>query len=173
MEHETAWCSIFSCLDTSQTRDSAGFQRTHLDIGKLKCQRRVKNSFTNLRAKSVWMIEKHYSDCVYPTSHRHLIRSKGSKKAGVWRPEIECSSLKPVVPFNQYDYFRKYSRTAQTGPRDRMKSPLETAGAIVENSSTAHDRFRPSWNSSGKRSPRISVNFMFYLNPGESPVKTR
>ncbi|KAG5452604.1 hypothetical protein CSKR_100455 [Clonorchis sinensis] len=26
LEHEAAWCSTFSCLETSQTRDSAGFQ---------------------------------------------------------------------------------------------------------------------------------------------------
>ncbi|KAG5450054.1 hypothetical protein CSKR_103288 [Clonorchis sinensis] len=36
---------------------------------------------------------------------------------------------------------------------------------VAENSSTAHDRFRPSWGSSGRRSPRVSVNLMFYLNP--------
>ncbi|KAG5443317.1 hypothetical protein CSKR_107291 [Clonorchis sinensis] len=35
---------------------------------------------------------------------------------------------------------------------------------VAENSSTAHDRFRPSWGSSGRRSPRVSVNLMFYLN---------
>ncbi|KAG5454007.1 hypothetical protein CSKR_102078 [Clonorchis sinensis] len=32
---------------------------------------------------------------------------------------------------------------------------------VAENSSTAHDRFRPS----GRRSLRGSVNLMFYLNP--------
>ncbi|KAG5448021.1 hypothetical protein CSKR_106608 [Clonorchis sinensis] len=26
LKHEAAWCSTFSCLETSQTRDSAGFQ---------------------------------------------------------------------------------------------------------------------------------------------------
>ncbi|KAG5444958.1 hypothetical protein CSKR_112142 [Clonorchis sinensis] len=36
---------------------------------------------------------------------------------------------------------------------------------VAENFSTAHDRFRPSWGSSGRRSPRVSVNLMFYLNP--------
>ncbi|KAG5454029.1 hypothetical protein CSKR_102060, partial [Clonorchis sinensis] len=36
---------------------------------------------------------------------------------------------------------------------------------VAENSSTAHDRFRPSWGSSGRHSPRVSVNLMFYLNP--------
>ncbi|KER31081.1 hypothetical protein T265_02642 [Opisthorchis viverrini] len=39
-----------------------------------------------------------------------------------------------------------------------------TTHKVSENSSTAHDRFRPFWGSSGRRSPRISVNLMFYLN---------
>ncbi|KAG5446469.1 hypothetical protein CSKR_105818 [Clonorchis sinensis] len=26
LEHEAAWCSTFSCLETSQTGDSSGFQ---------------------------------------------------------------------------------------------------------------------------------------------------
>ncbi|KAG5441142.1 hypothetical protein CSKR_102760, partial [Clonorchis sinensis] len=34
-----------------------------------------------------------------------------------------------------------------------------------------HDRFRPSRGSSSRRSPRVSVNLMFYLNPDESPEK--
>ncbi|KAG5452511.1 hypothetical protein CSKR_103316, partial [Clonorchis sinensis] len=37
---------------------------------------------------------------------------------------------------------------------------------VAENSSPTHDRFRPSSSgSSGRRSPRVSVNLMFYLNP--------
>ncbi|KER19717.1 hypothetical protein T265_11586 [Opisthorchis viverrini] len=34
---------------------------------------------------------------------------------------------------------------------------------VAEHPSTAHDRFRPLWCSSGRRSPRVSVNLMFYL----------
>ncbi|KAG5441073.1 hypothetical protein CSKR_105642 [Clonorchis sinensis] len=45
------------------------------------------------------------------------------------------------------------------------KYNLCTTHKVAENSSTAHDRFRPSWGSSGRRSPRVSVNLMFYLNP--------
>ncbi|KAG5445091.1 hypothetical protein CSKR_104015 [Clonorchis sinensis] len=37
--------------------------------------------------------------------------------------------------------------------------------SVAENSSTAHDRFRPSWGSSGRCSPRVSDNLMFCLNP--------
>ncbi|KAG5443134.1 Dynein light chain 1, cytoplasmic [Clonorchis sinensis] len=44
-------------------------------------------------------------------------------------------------------------------------SCVEFDHPVVENSSTAHDRFRPSWDSSGKLSPRVSVNPVFYLNP--------
>ncbi|KAG5447835.1 hypothetical protein CSKR_102287, partial [Clonorchis sinensis] len=41
----------------------------------------------------------------------------------------------------------------------------ETNRKVAKNSSTAHDRLRPSWGSSGRRSSRVSVNLMFYLNP--------
>ncbi|KAG5454742.1 hypothetical protein CSKR_104349, partial [Clonorchis sinensis] len=44
--------------------------------------------------------------------------------------------------------------------------PIATSlKAVAENSSTAHDRFYPSWGSSDRRSPRVFVNLMFYLNP--------
>ncbi|KAG5449335.1 hypothetical protein CSKR_108423 [Clonorchis sinensis] len=36
---------------------------------------------------------------------------------------------------------------------------------VAENSSTTHDRFRPSWGSSGRRSSRVSVNLVFHLKP--------
>ncbi|KER26349.1 hypothetical protein T265_06394 [Opisthorchis viverrini] len=42
---------------------------------------------------------------------------------------------------------------------------LETTHKVAENSSTANDRFRPSWGSSGRRSLRVSVSLMIYLNP--------
>ncbi|KAG5441571.1 hypothetical protein CSKR_111421 [Clonorchis sinensis] len=38
-----------------------------------------------------------------------------------------------------------------------------TTHKVAENYSTAHDRFWPSWSSSGRCSPRVSVNLMFYL----------
>ncbi|KER22682.1 LOW QUALITY PROTEIN: hypothetical protein T265_14800 [Opisthorchis viverrini] len=42
----------------------------------------------------------------------------------------------------------------------------ETTHKVAENSSTAHNRFRPSSSgSTGRRSPRVSVNLVFYLNP--------
>ncbi|KAG5452085.1 hypothetical protein CSKR_111127, partial [Clonorchis sinensis] len=44
----------------------------------------------------------------------------------------------------------------------------ETTQKVAENSSTAHDRFRPSWGSSGRRSSRVFVNLMFYLNPSRT-----
>ncbi|KER24443.1 hypothetical protein T265_07873 [Opisthorchis viverrini] len=36
----------------------------------------------------------------------------------------------------------------------------ETTHKVAENSSTAHDRFRPSWGSSARRSPRQTVGFL-------------
>ncbi|KAG5441231.1 hypothetical protein CSKR_102444 [Clonorchis sinensis] len=37
-----------------------------------------------------------------------------------------------------------------------------TTHKVAENSLTTHDRFRSSWSSSGRRSPRVSVKLMFY-----------
>ncbi|KAG5451073.1 hypothetical protein CSKR_105579, partial [Clonorchis sinensis] len=44
---------------------------------------------------------------------------------------------------------------------------------VAETSSTAHDRFRPSWGSSGRRSPRFSVNCMFHVNPVRTSSASR
>ncbi|KAG5448040.1 hypothetical protein CSKR_106591 [Clonorchis sinensis] len=41
----------------------------------------------------------------------------------------------------------------------------ETTYKVAENSSTTNDRFRSSWGSPDRRSPQISVNLMFYVNP--------
>ncbi|KER27019.1 LOW QUALITY PROTEIN: hypothetical protein T265_13890, partial [Opisthorchis viverrini] len=41
----------------------------------------------------------------------------------------------------------------------------ETTQKFAENSLTAHGPFRPFRGSSGRRSPRLSVNLMFYLKP--------
>ncbi|KER27677.1 hypothetical protein T265_05310 [Opisthorchis viverrini] len=50
-----------------------------------------------------------------------------------------------------------------------FSSPYEETSSVrswvAENSSTVHDWFRPSWGSSGRHSPRVSVNFMLYLKP--------
>ncbi|KAG5442271.1 hypothetical protein CSKR_100145 [Clonorchis sinensis] len=52
-------------------------------------------------------------------------------------------------------------------PLDETQTEQNMSRTVVAgNSSTAHDRFRPSTSgSSGRRSPRVSVNLMFYLNP--------
>ncbi|KER27590.1 LOW QUALITY PROTEIN: hypothetical protein T265_13764 [Opisthorchis viverrini] len=48
---------------------------------------------------------------------------------------------------------------------DLVSICTETTHKVAENSSTAHDRFRPSWGSSGRHSSRVSVNLMIYVNP--------
>ncbi|KAG5450666.1 hypothetical protein CSKR_108784, partial [Clonorchis sinensis] len=37
--------------------------------------------------------------------------------------------------------------------------------SCTEQTGITHNRFRPSWGSSGRSSPRVSVNLMFYLIP--------
>ncbi|KAG5445891.1 hypothetical protein CSKR_109645 [Clonorchis sinensis] len=58
--------------------------------------------------------------------------------------------------------------TLQVMAANRCKCIVQTyctTRKVAENSSTAHDRFHPPRGSSGRRSPRVSVNLMFYLNP--------
>ncbi|KAG5453365.1 hypothetical protein CSKR_109378, partial [Clonorchis sinensis] len=59
----------------------------------------------------------------------------------------------------------KILRQPTTGFALPLRAHQETTHKVAENSLTAHDRFRPSWGSSGRRNPRVSVNNMFYLNP--------
>ncbi|KER23682.1 LOW QUALITY PROTEIN: hypothetical protein T265_14586 [Opisthorchis viverrini] len=53
----------------------------------------------------------------------------------------------------------------QKKPSVKIESFLKkTTHKVAENTSTAHDRFRPSCRgSSGRRGPRVSVNLIFYL----------
>ncbi|KER27927.1 hypothetical protein T265_05132 [Opisthorchis viverrini] len=99
------------------------------------------------------------------------------------RAALHAHSRKKSVSFPQEEYCIKVSQQTQL-PSSWMGTPrrgtsmsgdivrhgpvapsMETTHKVAENSSTAHDRFRPSWGSSGRLSPRVSVNLMFCLNP--------
>ncbi|KER29084.1 hypothetical protein T265_04179 [Opisthorchis viverrini] len=41
LKHEAAWCSTFSCLETLQTRDSAGFQATECAASRFQVKHKV------------------------------------------------------------------------------------------------------------------------------------
>ncbi|KER31499.1 hypothetical protein T265_02269 [Opisthorchis viverrini] len=49
--------------------------------------------------------------------------------------------------------------------REIRKAKPRTFQSVAGNPSTAHDRSCPSWGSTGRRSPRVSVNLMFYSKP--------
>ncbi|KAG5453780.1 hypothetical protein CSKR_113836 [Clonorchis sinensis] len=62
-----------------------------------------------------------------------------------------------------------------SNPTSASRLPLSRLGQlgsipahVAENSPTANDRFRPSWDSSDRRSPRVSVNLMFCLSPNST-----
>ncbi|KER30052.1 hypothetical protein T265_13248, partial [Opisthorchis viverrini] len=84
----------------------------------------------------------------------------------------------PSLRAYYYDLITKTTITTNTGFRPSHVSVgmifeisryifiRETTPESAENSSTAHDRFRPySWGSSGRRSPRVSVDLIIYMNP--------
>ncbi|KAG5442536.1 hypothetical protein CSKR_108731, partial [Clonorchis sinensis] len=66
------------------------------------------------------------------------------------------------------DVFRQLNVLHQAASCSSCYDIRDIAIHVAENSSTAHDRFRPSWGSSGRRSPRVSINLMFYLNPNST-----
>ncbi|KER21204.1 hypothetical protein T265_10414 [Opisthorchis viverrini] len=155
LEHEAAWCSTFSGLETSQMRDSAGF-RMSLSQNQICLQMSVaENSSTahgrfallgahqQLKREAAWCSTFSYLE----TSN--LSDSFGFQLAG--RPVTLNSRMKEM-----------HYRVSIT-PNQRRFFPIKkTTHKVAENSWTAHDRFRPSWGSSGGRSPRVSVNLMFY-----------
>ncbi|KAG5442665.1 hypothetical protein CSKR_111907, partial [Clonorchis sinensis] len=128
LEHEAAWCSTFSCLKTSQTGDSAGFQSNSLSEDK----KPLRVSRNALICKSIWFCERL-----------------------TWNP-----AESPVC-----DVFRQLNVLHQAASCSSCYDIRDIVIHVAENSSTAHDRFRPSWGSSARRSPLVSVNLMFYLNP--------
>ncbi|KAG5454532.1 hypothetical protein CSKR_104886 [Clonorchis sinensis] len=87
--------------------------------------------------------------------------------------EIQLGSRPPHVPvatifeISRCMFIRNalLIRLLKTLRQPTIGFALLGAHQIAENSSTAHDRLRPSWGSSGTCSPRVSVNLMFYLNP--------
>ncbi|KER26341.1 hypothetical protein T265_06388 [Opisthorchis viverrini] len=70
------------------------------------------------------------------------------------------SSYSMVVPgFEPRTSDMRGKRATTTPP-----TPV-TTHKVAKNSSTAHDRFRLSWGSSGRHSFRVSLKLMIYLNP--------
>ncbi|KER27557.1 hypothetical protein T265_05444 [Opisthorchis viverrini] len=47
LKHKATWCSTFSCLETSQTRDSAGFQGSLL-------KNQISLQMSRLKHKAAW-----------------------------------------------------------------------------------------------------------------------
>ncbi|KER22022.1 hypothetical protein T265_09775 [Opisthorchis viverrini] len=84
---------------------------------------------------------------------------------------LSCGKRVTLHLFRMLELGSDYSRkvTGPVTPDTRLlrnrKSIKETTHKFAENSSIAHDRFRLFGGSSNKSSPRVSVNFMFYLSP--------
>ncbi|KER28408.1 hypothetical protein T265_04723 [Opisthorchis viverrini] len=79
-------------------------------------------------------------------------------------PTYECASIQTQPPHLSSDYAPKIWKSTSVGKLFEIAQYIfikETTHKVAEKSSTAHDRFRSSWRSSGPRSFRVSVN----LNP--------
>ncbi|KER27623.1 hypothetical protein T265_05345 [Opisthorchis viverrini] len=272
LQHEAAWCSTFSCLRTSQTRDSAGLQ-VSLSKNQISLQMSVHSlrllnvfkgddfltplitvySCTNLpspvsnaqvptqpnptpnqRWTKLWQPQPLHDKYAAPIADNEVQRllvltgvlpESGGNTGSVmlkyaewyseeitrprwmnWSYSIGCSGLATCCVCQSIDFIERFilQNDTQGGnelgdPTDRpvltyqfvssrlqctatyptslnhrrtklwklkpLHDEYETTHKVAENSSTAHDRFRPSWGSSGRRSPLVSVNLTFYLNP--------
>ncbi|KAG5453811.1 hypothetical protein CSKR_112380, partial [Clonorchis sinensis] len=84
--------------------------------------------------------------------------------------QIQANATKRLHKFRDRSHFsrdaeRVYEKTCYSHASS-VVSTVTLERSVAGNSSTAHDRFRPSsLGSSGRRSLRVSVNRMFYLNP--------
>ncbi|KAG5450571.1 hypothetical protein CSKR_101735 [Clonorchis sinensis] len=67
--------------------------------------------------------------------------------------------------FPIFDASRQLNMLYQAASCSSCYDIRDIAIHVAEDSSAAHDRFRPSWGSSGRRSLRVSVNLMFCVHP--------
>ncbi|KAG5446781.1 hypothetical protein CSKR_105550 [Clonorchis sinensis] len=81
----------------------------------------------------------------------HSVAWRHHKRGFSWVPATKCAAL--GCPMSQLLRYSRYCDTC-----------IDVMHKVAENSPTTHDRFRPSWGSSGRCSPRVPVNLMFYLN---------
>ncbi|KAG5454382.1 hypothetical protein CSKR_107237 [Clonorchis sinensis] len=75
--------------------------------------------------------------------------------------QMQANATKRLHKFRNRSHFsrdakRIYEKTYYSHASSVVSTVVPVAHKVAENSSTAHDRFRPSWGSSGRRSPRVS-----------------
>ncbi|KAG5452611.1 hypothetical protein CSKR_100448 [Clonorchis sinensis] len=94
---------------------------------------------------------------VMAARHRKDVRAERLFIIGL-RSEVEKTSKRILVRSSDDEQF-----DLSTAGLKSHWSAHTTSANVVENSS--YDQFGSSWGSSGRRSPRVSVKLMFYLNP--------
>ncbi|KAG5446638.1 hypothetical protein CSKR_108294 [Clonorchis sinensis] len=77
------------------------------------------------------------------------------------------SRLVRCTPLNVLCYTVEWTDGCQC-PQEECVWTRYSTNKLAEICSKAYCRFRLSWGSSGRRSPRVSGNLMFYLNPNWS-----
>ncbi|KER33185.1 hypothetical protein T265_00884 [Opisthorchis viverrini] len=82
-----------------------------------------------------------------------------------WYPSLQLFVLKVCVPLKEGNHQSTAGRPNITQTDDDTYCVQCGEVCSADMNDNAHDRFRPSWGSSGRRSPRVSVNLMIYLNP--------
>ncbi|KER26989.1 LOW QUALITY PROTEIN: hypothetical protein T265_13898 [Opisthorchis viverrini] len=151
MKHKVTWCSTFSCLDTSQIRGSAGF---HVAENSSTAQDRFRPSC----GSSVWFSRETQLNLSFMIFYNWMCCTQATSSFS-WHDIRDIAEYFHRGNYSQI-YICNVLLTSVVRKFDAKTVVLvkETTHKVAENSSTAHDRFRPSWGSSGRHSPRVSVN---------------
>ncbi|KAG5442004.1 hypothetical protein CSKR_106956 [Clonorchis sinensis] len=174
----------YSLLKTSQTGDSAGFQ-VSLSQNQIDLQMSIflENSSICVQVEHKFFerltwdpAESPVCDVSRQLNVLHQVTSCFSRydirEIGIY-VQTYCTA-QGNLEFMQFGFKENIILTKSRGlhlsdePQEGRNGSWAVEGfsatLVTENSSTAHDRFRPSCGSSGSRSPRVSINLMFYLN---------
>ncbi|KER22748.1 hypothetical protein T265_09229 [Opisthorchis viverrini] len=142
----------------------ANFSRYFLLTEVVDVRPETKNLTYKIRSKFCNFPPKHNPLLICMNTNRFILAYSisFSKKLFILR---HSSIISHDICFVGYYYIVFTDSVRRFGDYQQRFLTKETTHRVAENSLTAHYRFRPSCGSSGRRSRRVSVNLMFYLNP--------
>ncbi|KAG5453593.1 hypothetical protein CSKR_109546 [Clonorchis sinensis] len=113
-------------------------------------------------------IDRGSRDCVYLMSPKKAESGRGLSK-NFQQPYEYCITSIHILICKQIWFCERLTGNPDESSVcgvSRQLNVLHQAALCftAENSSTANDQFRPSWGSSGRCTPRVSISLMFYLN---------
>ncbi|KAG5442711.1 hypothetical protein CSKR_108017 [Clonorchis sinensis] len=127
------------------------------------------------RVVSSSLTDKHSDKIEYDSSFSHVVSASSRDDFLLGGSTLVMNY--PSVQTIQISWEKKHLRLSRCTSHvsavisselyERCSKILQTmkASDIEVLTSIAHNQFQPSWSTSGRRSPRVFVNLMFYLKP--------